>query len=67
MDRVIEHEGYKLATKITYDEVEKEVPKGFEGMSTDQMKKMVLMLQAQLNEREQVKEMVKNTDDGLPF
>ena len=67
MDRVIEHEGYKLATKITYDEVETEAPKGFEGMSTEQMKKMMLMLQAQLNEREQVKEMVKNTDDGLPF
>lgn len=73
MDRVIEHEGYKLATEITYDTVETETPNGFDNMSTEQLQRMILMMQAQLNEKKQVESMVKaasmptDDNDGLPF
>ena len=72
MERVIEHEGYKLAEKATYDEVEEEKPK--QEMSTEQMKKMLQMLQIKIQEREEVEKMVvgssSNKDDvidDLPF
>ena len=56
MDRVIEHEGYKLATKATYDEAEQEEPK--KEMTTEQMRKMIQMLQVKLQEKEEVEKMV---------
>lgn len=71
MDRVIEHEGYKLATKVTYDETEEDKPKN--EMSVEQMRKMIQMLQVQLQEKEQVAKMVVNSVepqidvDSLPF
>jgi len=66
MDRVIEHEGYKLADKITYDEVEKEDDCD---MSEEQIQKMILRLQAQLNEKKQTKQLVASVaeTDDLPF
>lgn len=66
MDRVIEHEGYKLATKATYDEVEEDKPK--KEMSAEQMRKMIQMLQVKLQEKEQVEKMVvsaSSKDDDL--
>lgn len=57
MDRVIEHEGYKLADKATYDEVEKtDQPK--KEMTTEQMRKMIQMLQIKLQEKEEVEKMI---------
>lgn len=74
MDKVIEHEGYKLATEVTYDKVQKEEKKQsnvINDMSDDEMKRMILMLQARLNEKQQVKEnvvsMSNNDYDNLPF
>ncbi len=66
MDRVIEHEGYNLADKITYDEVEKEDDGD---MSEEQIQKMILRLQAQLNEKKQTKQLVASVaeTDDLPF
>ena len=66
MDRVIEHEGYKLATKVTYDETEEDKPK--KEMSAEQMRKMIQMLQIKLQEKEEVEKMVvsaSSKDDDL--
>lgn len=71
MDRVIEHQGYKMATEVTYDTTETEPQKSFDNMTTEQLQKMILMMQAQLNEKKQVEDMVKAacapTDTDLPF
>ena len=76
MDKVIEHEGYKLATEVTYDKVDTNTKSNDVGdMSDDEMKRMILMLQAKLNEKQQVKKVVvsasknKTEDviDNLPF
>ena len=70
MERVIEHKGYELAKRVTYDKVEKESPSVTSEMSTEQLQKMILLMQAQLEERKQVKELVKSNDDyddNLPF
>lgn len=52
MERVIEHEGYKLADKVTYDEVEKE-NKDFElaSISDADLEKMVKELQRRREEK----------------
>lgn len=72
MDKVIEHEGYKLATEVTYDKVDTNTKSNdVDDMSDDEMKRMILMLQAKLNEKQQVKEKVvsmsNNDYDNLPF
>ena len=76
MDKVIEHEGYKLATEVTYDKVDTNTKSNdVDDMSDDEMKRMILMLQAKLNEKQQVKNVVlsasknKTEDviDDLPF
>lgn len=72
MDKVIEHEGYKLATEVTYDKVDNNTKSNdVDDMSDDEMKRMILMLQAKLNEKQQVKEKVvsmhNNDYDNLPF
>ena len=43
MDRVIEYEGYKLATEVTYDKVQKE--DSFSNLSDDQLERMIKELQ----------------------
>lgn len=50
MDRVIEHEGYKLADKITYDEVEKEDEK-LASISDADLEKMIKELQRRREEK----------------
>lgn len=59
-----------LSTNITFKSQKKEEKKDVDCMSYDEMKKMLLMLQARMNEHEQVKKLVVNNsdeDDGLPF
>ena len=51
MDRVIEHEGYKLADKITYDEVEKEDELKLASISDTDLEKMIKELQRRREER----------------
>ena len=60
----------KLSTDITFKSQKNEEKKDVDCMSYDEMKKMLLMLQARMNEHEQVKKLVVNNsdeDDGLPF
>lgn len=60
----------KLSTDITFKSQKNEDKKDVDCMSYSEMKKMLLMLQARMNEHEQVKKLVVNNsdeDDGLPF
>ena len=68
MDRVIEHEGYKMADKVEYEAVEENKPSSIEDMSDDDLKKLLIRIEASLSERQQVKELIKTNDNlGLPF
>lgn len=75
MSKVIEHEGFKLPPEITWNKEEKKQSNDINDMSDDEMKRMILMLQARLNEKEQVKKKVvtmaaatvNNDVDSLPF
>lgn len=68
MERVIEHEGYKMADKVEYEAVEENKPSSIEDMSDDDLKKLLMRIEASLSERQQVKELVKTNDNlGLPF
>ena len=68
MERVIEHEGYKMADKVEYEAVEENKPSSIEDMSDDDLKKLLMRIEASLSERQQMKELVKtNVPSGLPF
>ena len=75
ISKVVEHEGFKLPTQITWNKEEKKQSNGINDMSDDEMKRMIIMLQARLNEKEQVKKVVVSASknetedviDGLPF
>jgi hypothetical protein len=67
MDRVIEHEGYKMADKVEYEVVEENKPSSIEDMSDDDLKKLLMRIEASLSERQQVKELVKTNVTDLPF
>ena len=73
IQKVLEHNGYQMATEVTYDkEVEKPKQKDLTDMSDGELKTLLLRIQASLNEREQLKEKVVNLQSnndnlGLPF
>lgn len=75
MSKVIEHEGFKLPPQITWNKEEKKQSNGINDMSDDEMKRMIIMLQARLNEKEQAKKVVVSASrnetedvvDDLPF
>ena len=68
MERVIEHEGYKMADKVEYEAVEENKPSSIEDMSDDELKRLLMRIEASLSERQQVKELVKtNVPSDLPF
>lgn len=72
MERVIEHEGYKMADRVEYEAVEENKPSSIEDMSDDDLKKLLMRIEASLSERQQVKELVKTSRDNellsqLPF
>ena len=58
MSKVVEHDGFKLPTQITWNKEEKKQYNDINDMSDDEMKRMIIMLQARLNEKEQVKKVV---------
>ena len=70
ISKVLEGKGIDIADIATWNE-ECEVIKPHSDMTKEQMKKMILMLQAQLNEAEQVEKLVQTCEpkyeDGLPF
>lgn len=66
MDKVKEHDGFVMATEVTWKKEEKKD----DDMSDDELKQTIMRLQAMLNERQQTKELVRTTassDDGLPW
>lgn len=66
MQKVGEHEGFKLSKEITWNKVESSIDD--DEMTEQQIQSMILRLQAQLNEKRQVKKMIKNDAvDDLPF
>lgn len=71
MQKVYDHEGFKLPPQITWNKEENKQSNGINDMSDDEMKRMIIMLQARLNEKQQVKEKVlsmsNNDYDNLPF
>lgn len=71
MNKVVEHDGFKLPSEITWNKEEKKQSNDINDMSDDEMKRMIIMLQAKLNEKQQVKEKVvsmsNNDYDNLPF
>ena len=75
MNKVAEHDGFKLPSEITWNKEEKKQSNVINDMSDDEMKRMIIMLQARLNEKQQVKNkvvsMASSNDDNycsdLPF
>lgn len=72
MSKVAEHEGYKLSSEITWNKEETTSSNSIEDMSEADMKRMLLMLQAKLQEKEEVKKIVVTSTkndvlDDLPF
>ena len=75
MNKVVEHDGFKLPSEITWNKEEKKQSNVINDMSDDEMKRMIIMLQARLNEKQQVKNkvvsMASSNDDNycsdLPF
>lgn len=71
--KVLEGNGIQEAKCITWKDVEKgETKKDFDSMDDAELKRLLLRIQASLNEREQVKKVVKtpelpNDCDSLPF
>ena len=66
MDKVKEHDGFVMATEVTWKKDEKKDDE----MSDDELKRTILRLQSMLSEREQTKQLVRTTassDDGLPW
>lgn len=59
-----------VSKDVTWDKIQVTKPSTNDDMSTAEIKRMLLMLQAQLKEREQVEKMVKTSEtqcDDLPF
>lgn len=69
ISKVLDGKGIEIADIATWNE-EAEVIKPQSDMTKEQMKKMIQMLQAQLNEKEEVEKMIKGSTpstDDLPF
>ena len=67
---VIDGKGIPMAKKVTWNEsVPIEESDEFDGMSEQQLQRLLLRLQAQLNEKKEVRKMIRNSEptDDLPF
>lgn len=69
MQKVHDTEGFKLADKVTWNIEEKTTVPSIDDMDEKQIQAMILRLQASLNEKKQVREMIKVSEptDDLPF
>jgi hypothetical protein len=70
MDKVINHEGYKLAEEVTYDADEnKKSSTDISDMSDAELRTLLLRIEASLSERQQMKKCVANNQEptDLPF
>ena len=69
MERVIEHEGYQLATKVEYDQ-EKASESVLEGLSDDALEKLIMELQKRKEKKKGCEVIYANANneiDQLPF
>lgn len=67
ISKVIESDGIPMAKEVTWN-VEEEPKQDIADMSEQEITAMILRLQAQLNEKQQVKKLVKNNEpDDLPW
>ena len=76
MSKVLEGNGIPMAKEVTWNKVDTNTKSNdVDDMSDDEMKRMILMLQAKLNEKQQVKKVVVSASknetedviDNLPF
>lgn len=71
MDKVIEHQGYEMASEVTYDKEEKKQSSSdIADMSDDDLKLLLKRIQVSLEERSQLKTKIVNNQEedlGLPF
>lgn len=71
MQTIKDHEGLKLSKEITWNKETTTQSNDVDDMSEDEMKRMLLMLQARLKEKEEVKKVVVTAKDNcckdLPF
>ena len=70
MQMVHDHEGLKLSTDVTWNKVNNGMSSDIEDMSEQQIQKMILRLQAQLNEKQQTNKLIKaasEPQDNLPW
>ena len=67
ISKVIESNGIPMAKEVTWN-IEEEPKQDIADMSEQEITAMILRLQAQLNEKQQVKKLVKNNEpDDLPW
>lgn len=69
LNDVLDGNGIKMADTVTWNREAEVKParKAPDDMSEEEMKKTILMLQARLKEKEEVKKMVVNYQDDLPY
>lgn len=71
MDKVIEHQGYEMASEVTYDKEEKKQSSSdITDMSDADLKLLLKRIQVSLEERSQLKTKIVNNQEedlGLPF
>ena len=73
MDKVIEHQGYQMASEVTYDQESKpkQASNDIEDMSEQDLKRLLLRIEASLSEKQQMKKCVITPEpkynDQLPF
>ena len=75
MNKVAEHDGFKLPSEITWNKEENKQSNVINDMSDEEMKRMIIMLQARKNEKQEVKMVVEKKKknetedviDNLPF
>lgn len=71
IQKVLEHNGYQMATEVLYDKSNESKPKDLNDMSDGELRTLLLRIQASLNERQQLQDKVvslkPNESDGLPW
>lgn len=70
MQKVQDHEGFKLSTNVTWNVDEQKSSNDINSMSKDELKTLLLRIQASLNEKEQCEKLIKSNEpieNDLPF
>lgn len=70
LQKAIEHDGFPLATDVTWDKENEKREKDISDMSDDDLKRLLLRIEAQLSERSETKKRIVNYQepkDDLPW